>query len=124
MHEFTFVLTRGELLSANDRLHWRRKAERVQALRLRASVAYARAGRPQMMRAHCTATVSYPDARRRDVENLAPTLKALVDGLVTPYPSGRGMLPDDDDKHLVGPDKRVGEPTRGGYTITLRFEEI
>ena len=39
---------------------------------------------------------------RRDLHNYMPTLKALVDGLVD-----AGLLPDDDARHLQGPDMRL-----------------
>jgi len=41
--------------------------------------------------------------RRRDVGNLYPTAKAVVDGLVD-----YGLIVDDDDRHLIGPDMRPG----------------
>ena len=69
--------------------------------------------------AHLTARLTYRDRRRRDDHNIMPTLKACVDGVVA-----AGLLPDDNHKHLVGPDIRVAEPDReqAGYLcVELRF---
>jgi hypothetical protein len=42
--------------------------------------------------------------RRSDVGNLYPTAKAVVDGLVD-----YGLIEDDDDTRLIGPDMRRGQ---------------
>nr|WP_303769103.1 hypothetical protein [Schaalia odontolytica] len=42
--------------------------------------------------------MAYPDRRRRDRHNLAPTIKAMLDGLID-----AGLLPDDADRYLDGP---------------------
>ena len=47
-----------------------------------------------------------------------PTLKALVDGLVDAH-----LIPDDDWKHLIGPDVRMGEP-RKPAAVELLIEEL
>lgn len=83
---------------------------------------HARAAKiPPLERAHITAWLHFGDKRRRDPANFYPTIKAVVDGLVDV-----GLLPDDDDKHLIGPDLR-----RGGYGpssqfrgVTLLIEEV
>ena len=109
-----------EVLTSNQRLHWGERARRTRALRWRATLAYRQAGKPRMEVAHCVARLTYRDQRRRDDHNIMPTLKACVDGVVA-----AGLLPDDNHKHLVGPDIRVAEPDRdqAGYLgIELRFE--
>ena len=108
-----------EVLTSNQRLHWGERARRTRALRWRATLAYRQAGKPRMEVAHCVATLTYRDRRRRDDHNLGPTLKALIDGVVA-----AGLLPDDDHDHLTGPDLRVTEPDReqSGYLcVELRF---
>ena len=108
-----------EVLTSNQRLHWGERARRTRALRWRATLAYREAGKPRLEVAHCVATLTYRDQRRRDDHNIMPTLKACVDGVVA-----AGLLPDDNHKHLVGPDIRVAEPDRGqaGYLcVELRF---
>ena len=98
-----------EALSANGRVHWAVRQARTKALRDKAKVLTCAAHIPLMNRAHLTVTVHWPDRRRRDVANLSPTIKALIDGMV----SDAGLLPDDDDKHLIGPDLRVDSDVSG-----------
>ena len=108
-----------EVLTSNQRLHWGERARRTRALRWRATLAYRAAGKPRMEVAHCVATLTYRDQRRRDDHNIMPTLKACVDGVVA-----AGLLPDDDTTHLTGPDIRVTEPDReqpGYLCVELRF---
>lgn len=98
-----FALTRDMLLTANERKHWAKKARTTAILRQLAVLEAARfnAKHEPFTRAHLTVHVGWPDKRRRDVANVAPTIKALIDGCVD-----AGLLPDDDDEHLVGPDLR------------------
>lgn len=95
-------------LTANDRMHFRRKAEATRNWRLRAAL-LARREEP-MQRAHVTYYVSHGDQhnRRRDAANWYPTVKAALDGCVD-----AGLLADDDDRHIVGPDPRLGPVTQG-----------
>lgn len=116
----------AEVVSANGRLHWARKADMVAEIRHRAATCWRLAGSPRLDRAHCTVTIAYPDARRRDVHNLMPAVKALIDGFVHPFPGVRGLLPDDSDAYLVGPDMRHDDATvtPGRYTFEFVFEEV
>ena len=99
---------RAWLLNANVKLHWRRKGERAAWLRQAAGLDAARFRRtltrptPIQERVHCVVMVSWPDRRRRDVHNLMPTVKPCIDGIVD-----AGVLADDSDQHLLGPDLRV-----------------
>lgn len=110
------------LINANHRTHWRAKAKKTAHWREVGHVAGMAALRNGLLvpmeRAHLTAWFSWPDARRRDVGNLAPTIKGLVDGLVD-----AGVLPDDDDKHLLGPDLRR-DPEKRAVGIRLEFREL
>ena len=47
-----------------------------------------------------------PDRRRRDRHNLAPTVKAMMDGLID-----AGLLPDDADRYLDGPHTLIADRT-------------
>lgn len=117
--EFVIPGAKTETLNANHRLHWRVVRRRTAYWRqLTAVVVQASQGRPQPLpdRVRIVATISYPDRRRRDVGNLAPTVKAIVDGL-----TDAGVLADDDDLHVLGPDIRRGH---GPFAITIRLEPL
>lgn len=121
----TTVLTfaRRDLISDNDRLHYHAKARLIKRLRERAVIAWRMAGSPKLDRARLDYTVSLPTRRAFDAANWAPTIKALVDGMVHPAPGVRGILPDDDNTHLSGPYPHAADPTPGRYTITLEWSE-
>lgn len=115
MHTVTMTIGAANLLTANQRLHHMKRAGIVKILRHAAAMAAASQGAPKLDRAHITVHVAWPDRRRRDVHNVMPTVKACVDGFVD-----FGMLPDDDDKHLIGPDLRV-DPERSGVAKVTRL---
>lgn len=109
-----FHLNKHQLLNANDRMHWAAKADKVKVLRTLGF--HATLIHEPLTRAHLVVRVGWPNKRRRDVDNITPTIKALVDGIIT---DGH-LLPGDDDMHLIGPDKRpylAGIPT----TTVLHF---
>lgn len=101
----TVSVPRAWLLNANSRLHWREKARRTAALRDVAALHVPAGAGPLQGRQRCVVTVEWPNRRRRDVANIHPTVKACIDGLV----SDAGLLPDDSDQFLVGPDLRVSD---------------
>jgi Holliday junction resolvase RusA-like endonuclease len=69
---------------------------------------------------HVTATLSFPDNRRRDVGNYGLTIKVCIDALVR-----YGLIPDDRDRHLIGPDLRVGAKTTTGLGwLRLDIQEV
>ena len=110
---FAVDLTRAQMLTANERVHHYRRAEITRALRGHALQAAHYARTKKLNRAHVTVTVAWPDRRRRDVLNLAPTVKALIDGM-----TDAGCWDDDDDTHLVGPDFRVSPELSGIKGVT------
>ena len=112
----------SEVLNANQRMYWAAKARLTASLRARATIAWRQAGSPQMSRARCTLTVDYPNRRKREVDNLQPTWKALIDGMVNP--GVRGLLPDDSDDYLRGPHAEPGDVTPGTFTFTFHFDEL
>ena len=113
-------------LSANDRMHWAEKARRTKVLRQLGQLAWVDAKSPHYERANLTVTITWPDRRKRDAHNAMPTIKALIDGMTHPVGSPRGVLPDDNDAHLTGPDLRVAESVAGlGTTVFIfDFEEV
>lgn len=104
-------------LTANQRLHFRRVAEATRNWRLRTALLARGVARDHgpLSRAHVTYYVSHGDAhnRRRDAGNWYPTVKAALDGC-----RDSGLISDDDDRHVVGPDPRLG-PVADGFVLTL-----
>lgn len=97
----TLPISRANLLTANDKPHWARRAALTKQLR-RWGYLLGREGqgvaRLHLTRARVEFEFTYPDRRRRDRSNLAPTVKALMDGMID-----AGLLPDDADRYLDGP---------------------
>ena len=67
-------------LTANQRLHWRRKADLTRAIRTATALLARRI--PALKDCDVTLTWFVTDHIRRDADNLVPTLKAMCDGLV------------------------------------------
>jgi crossover junction endodeoxyribonuclease RusA len=108
-------------LNANDRIHWSEKAKLTKGWRFNTYAALlVHPDDPilTLARAHVVATLHFGDNRRRDVGNYAPTVKAVVDGLVDGW-----VLPDDNDDHLIGPDLRRGD-SNGEPRIVLTVTEV
>lgn len=116
MTTITVDVPRAWLMSANDRKHWRAKAAQTAALRILAREAYKAAGSPRFTTAHIRCHVAYPVARVRDSGNAYLTTKALIDGM-----TAAGLLPNDDDAHLTGPDMRP-LPTDRTLRGVVRFQ--
>ena len=82
-------------LTANQRLHWTQRAARTKGLRESAHWLACAARIPPQD--HVTVGVCYRprDNRRRDADNLVPTLKAACDGIVD-----AGVVPDDTPRFM------------------------
>lgn len=91
-----------KLISANHRDHWRAKAAKTKFWRHLAAQRF-RGVPPVTGLVRVEVWISWPDQRRRDTTNWAPTGKACLDGIVD-----AGVLPDDSDRYVVGPDMRRG----------------
>src|SRR5699024_4631139 len=91
----------SELVTANQREHWAPKARKTKALRWQGRIAASRAAswHGPLPYCHIEIAVGWPDKSRRDVHNIMPTIKALIDGCVD-----AGLLADDSDQHIQGPD--------------------
>ena len=105
----TYVITVPKIaryMSANDRPNRWTKAAQTKMWR-EASYLAVRTSEDRWGRLHglvrITATVHIADKRRREVSNLFPTFKACIDGFVD-----AGILADDSDAHVIGPDPRRG----------------
>lgn len=110
---YTVALPAGlPLLNANERLHWRKKNDRTQAIADAAIVMARKAKIPTLDKVTIT-VVYHPNAKRRlDPHNWYPTVKAAIDGIVR-----AGVLPDDDHTHLLGVDIILGDPVPGSQLV-------
>lgn len=105
------------LISANHRGHWASKARKTRAIREIAGWKARDAG-PVPTPTRLIVWVQWPDRRRRDEHNLAPTSKAAIDGFVD-----GGLIPDDSGEYLIGPDfRRDPELCEKRFAVVLRFE--
>lgn len=97
----------AERLNMNDRMHWSDKAKLTAAWKTAAwAVANNMRRHPSFVQPEglVSVRVSFPVRSlktRRDPHNMAPTVKAVVDGIVT-----AGVLVDDSSEHV-----RVIDPT-------------
>jgi crossover junction endodeoxyribonuclease RusA len=108
-----------DFLNANQRIHHHQKADLTRTWRAAAAAAVNAGFHPEpYQRAHITITYRLPNDRRREVSNLQPTSKAIVDGLVDAQ-----LLPDDSDRQVVGPDNRREFPN-GTPRVTITLEEL
>lgn len=103
-------------INANKRLHFHTKNDLTQAWRKAAKVAAD--GAPSYGHAHITVTYRFPTNHRREVANLQPTSKAIVDGLVD-----AGLIPDDSDDYVTGPDNRRERPN-GPPRVVVEIREL
>ena len=114
--ELTVYIPQAIWLSANDRLHWRPKAERTAALRMLGRNAAQVANIARYETAHVAAFIGYLRNGKADPANAAPTTKALIDGMVD-----AGVWADDDSTHVLGPTHLRGPKSDrpGHYCVRL-----
>jgi len=107
-------------LNSNQRLHWAEKARRTRIWRYTAhgAVLAQAKGVRFTVPVRIVVTIHKPRAGRFDATNWAPTGKALIDGLVD-----SGLLEDDDNTRVIGPDMRAGEK-RAEPCVVVRVEAI
>lgn len=95
----------ADWINLNQRLHWAQRAKLTKAWRNVAHIQARQQGLPKGLgRVSIVATVHKATGRKYDVHNLIPTAKAVIDGLVD-----YGLIVDDSNEFLVGPDMRAGE---------------
>ncbi|MER5388359.1 hypothetical protein [Saccharopolyspora sp. NPDC002686] len=92
-------------LTANQRLHWRTRAQLTRTIRNAAAVRARNAKVPALGRCAVRLVWTVTDRRRRDADNLVPTLKACADGLVD-----AGVVADDTPELMA---KHMPEIVRG-----------
>ena len=124
-HTIAVLVPSEIVLTSNKRPVWREKARKIAAIKALFAAkgrAALRVGGPIPTPTHCLAHLGFPDpGRRRDANNWGDTTKPAIDAFVDV-----GLLPDDDFRHVVGPDHRIDpEPCMHGFVrITLIFEEL
>lgn len=116
MTMLTFTIPANLWLSANDRLHWKPKSDRTKALRQLGRSGVTRAFPRNLGATHVAAFIGYPTNAKADPANAAPTVKALIDGLVD-----GGVWADDDSTHVLGPTYLRDPSTKrkGIHTVRL-----
>jgi len=109
----------NDWINANHRYgHWAQKAKLTKAWREQAETAAILHSGYFVGRVRIVVTVHKTTNRRYDVGNLAPTAKAIVDGLVS-----AGVLVDDSNEYVEGPDLRAGEK-RDAACVVVTIEQI
>lgn len=108
--EATVRLNLSQLMNANDRRHWRQELRMKADLVAFGRLALGRGMKPMRDQIRVTFEFRFPDRRRRDRLNWAPTCKHLLDGIVQ-----QGVLTDDSDLFVDGPyivirDELSGQP--------------
>lgn len=113
----TLAIPSSVVINSNHRLHWTVKGRKTRELRNLAHWSALAQLKPVEGRVRVLCVYQWPDNRRRDAENLAPTSKACVDGLRDAH-----ILPDDDARYVVGVDNRQGEKSLTGLLLTITLE--
>ena len=112
------VLAPVPLMTANQRGNWAVKARATRAWRTAARVAGERVKADRFREGdhvHITATIHRSHNRGRyDALNYAPTVKAIVDGIVD-----AGLIADDSNRYVTGPDLRPGEPREVAQVVLV-----
>lgn len=121
-HTLTIHVTRHLWITANQRLHWSTRARRTRMLRAYAASearVHGLAGR-RLGPCAVIAVIGYPAATRADPANAAPTVKAIVDGLVDAR-----VWDDDDHLHIpsVAFTRNPQKAPKGTHTVTLIIQE-
>jgi len=106
----------ADWINSNQRLHRMAVAKLTRLWRQAGHDAAARYGwEPYAGKVHIVAHIYKPRGGRYDPNNLWPTVKACVDGIVD-----SGLLVDDDHLHVEGPDMRHGGKGAAALVFTIR----
>lgn len=122
MIRLTLTLHPALWLTANQRLHWSTRMRRTRMLRAYAASEariHGLAGR-RLGPSAVTAMIGYPAAGRADPANAAPTVKAIIDGLVDAR-----VWDDDDHTHIpsVAFTRNPNKTSKDIHTVTLIIQE-
>lgn len=116
-----FTVPKTQWLTANGRYHWSAEARRKKLLRQMGFIVGKNSGLQFTTPIRVIAHIGYATAGRADPANTAPTVKALIDGLVD-----AGVFVDDSHEWVIGPDFRrdTKKCARGYHTVRFEFEEV
>jgi len=106
-------------LGGNDRGHTRYRAPHIVAAHDSAAASIRKAKLPHLAGAEVTLHYRVPDKRRRDADNLAPTLKVVLDALVR-----ADVLPDDSWVHVPAATCRIHPPDARGAAMWLTINPL
>lgn len=116
---FTIALPAGlKLLSLNDRLHYGERYRRTQELKRAACVLALSQKIPRLERVSVVVEYQPRDKRERDPDNISPSGKAALDGIVAAK-----ILTDDSKTYVTGVRCTIGEPYLGGRLV-LHLTEV
>ena len=101
-------------INANQRLHWAVKARRTKAWKDAADILARHSTGYFVEPVRIVATIHKARGGRWDAHNLAPTVKAAIDGLVA-----AGVLADDNNEYVTGVEFRAGE--KGSPRLVLEL---
>lgn len=121
-HTLTIQVPPNLWLTANQRLHWSTRMRRTKMLRAYAASEARIHGLAGRRLGPCvvTAVIGYPTKGRADPTNAAPTVKAIIDGLVDAR-----VWDDDDHTHLplVTFARATDKTPKGTHTVSLIIRE-
>ena len=116
---FTIALPAGlKLLSLNDRLHYGQRYRRSQDIKKAACVMALKAKVPRLERVSVVVEYQPRDRRERDADNISPSGKAALDGIVAAK-----VLADDSKTYVTGVRCTIGEPYPLGRLV-LHLTEV
>lgn len=122
---FPIVCPGMKLISANDREHWGKRSARVKAWRIAGRNAALDTRIKLSPPVTITATVHRISDRKQDAPNIAPTVKAIIDGIVDAK-----LLPEDNDnivswvKFVPGGAYKIGKKRIEAITLHIAEDGI
>ena len=121
-HTLTIQVHENLWLTANQRFHWSTRMRRTRMVRAYAASEARINGLAGRRLGPCvvTAVIGSPTTGRADPANAAPTVKAIVDGLVDAR-----VWDDDDHTHIpsVAFTRDPNKTPKGTHTVTLIIQE-
>lgn len=103
-------------LTANQRMHWAKKARITREVRDTATVLARHHKAPHTDRLVVSLHYRPKDKRRRDTINLTSLQKVLVDGIVS-----AGVIDDDDHLHVSTPEPVIHPPGEPRLWLELDY---